>query len=136
MSRPPTDREILQKIHARYLDEFGGFKRDRSESERSSKIYVPIDCAVIAEDLNVDPDIVFGRLYYHLDKKYGYTQENGAKVHLFTLAVGKDKNAVNFPLLSAVLAELDQSWFRFTVPLVISGIALLLSVVSLVCGGS
>lgn len=136
MPRPPTDREILQKIHNRYLKGFGEFKRDGTEPERSSKIYVPIDCAVIAKDLGVDPDIVFGRLYYHLDKKYGYTQDNGAKVHLFTLAVGKDRNAVNFPMLSAVLAELHQSWFRFTVPLAISGIALVLSVISLVCGGS
>lgn len=136
MPRPPTDREILQKIHARYLNDFGGFKRDGTEPERSSKIYVPIDCEAIAKDLKVDPDIIFGRLYYHLDKKYGYAKEGGAKVHLFTPVIGKDKNAVNFPLLSAVLAELHQSWFRFTAPLVVSGVALVLSVVSLVCGGS
>lgn len=136
MPRPPTDREILQKIHTRYLKGFGDFKCDSTEPERSSKIYVPIDCSVIAQDLGVDPDIVFGRLYYHLNKKYGYTQDNGTKAHLFAPVVGKDRNAVNFPMLSAVLAELHQSWFRFTVPLVISGIALVLSVVSLVCGGS
>ena len=133
MPRPPTDREILQKIHDRYLDQFGQFERDNIGNERSSKIYVPIDCAAIAKDLRVDPDIVFGRLYYHLDKKYGYTQDNGAKVHLFTMAIGKDRHAVNFPMLSAVLAELQQSWFRFTAPLVISGIALVISVISLVC---
>jgi len=134
--RPPTDREILQKINDRYLAKFGQFERDNLENERSSKIYVPIDCAAIANDLKVDTDIVFGRLYYHLDKKYGYTQDNGAKVHLFTMAVGKDRHAVNFPMLSAVLAELQQSWFRFTAPLVISSIALVISVISLVCTGS
>ena len=133
MPRPPTDREILKKIHDRYLDKFGQFESDNPENERSAKIYVPIDCTTIAKDLGVDPDIVFGRLYYHLDKKYGYTQDNGAKVHLFTMAVGKDRNAVNFPMLSAVLAELQQSWFRFTAPLIISGIALVISVISLVC---
>lgn len=133
MPRPPTDREILQKIHDRYLEQFGQFESENPENERSSKIYVPIDCSAISKDLRVDPDIVFGRLYYHLDKKYGYTQDNGAKVHLFTKAIGEDRHAVNFPMLSAVLAELQQSWFRFTAPLVISGIALAVSVISLVC---
>lgn len=130
--RPPTDREILQKIHDRYIDQFGQFECGNPENERSSKIYVPIDCSAIARELRVDPDIVFGRLYYHLDKKYGYTQDNGAKVHLFTMAVGEDLHAVHFPMLSAVLAEVQQSWFRFTAPLVISGVALVVSVVSLV----
>ena len=133
MRRPPTDREILQKIHDRYLVKFGGFNREHPECERDSKVYVPIDCEAIATELGVDPDIVFGRLYYHLDKKYGYTQENGAKVHLFSLKVGKDKHAVNFPLLSAILAELHQSWFRFTAPLVISGIALVISIIGIAC---
>jgi hypothetical protein len=131
MQRPPTDREILQKIHEFYLAKFGHFDRNNPENERSSKIYVPIDCAVIAKELDVDPDIVFGRLYYHLDKKYGYTQDNGARVHLFAMAVGEDRHAVNFPMLSAVLADLQQSWFRFTAPLIISGLALVISIISL-----
>lgn len=136
MQRPPTDREILQKIHDFYLDEFGHFDRNNPENERSSKIYVPIDCVAIANELDVDPNIVFGRLYYHLDKKYGYTQDDGSKVHLFALSVGKDRHAVNFPMLSAVLADLEQSWFRFTAPLVISGIALAISVISLIYKGT
>lgn len=136
MRRPPTDREILQKIHDRYLDKFGRFNKDDPEPERDSKVYVPIDCKALASELGVNPDIVFGRLYYHLDKKYGYTQEDGAKVHLFSLKVGKDKHAVNFPLLSAVLAEIHQSWFRFTAPLVISGIALVISIIGIACNGS
>lgn len=93
MPRPPTDREILQRIHDRYLDKFGQFERGNPNIERPSKIYVPIDCTAIAKDLGVDPDIVFGRLYYHLEKKYGYIQNNGAKVHLFTMAAGKDRHA-------------------------------------------
>ena len=133
MNRPPTDREILRKIHGRYLSEFGGFGQGNPAEELQSKIYVPIDCKAIAEDLRVDPDIVFGRLYYHLDKKYGYTQEDGSKVHLFAYAVGSDRNAVHFPMLSSVLAELEQSWFRFTAPLVISSLALIVSFLSLAC---
>jgi len=133
MKRPPTDREILKRIHKRYYQEFGAFDRSNPKPERETKIYVPIDCEVIAKDLRVDPDIIFGRLYYHLDKKYGYTQPDGSKVHLFTLAVGTDRHAVNFPLLSAVLAELEQSWIRFIVPLLISLFALLIAVLSFIC---
>lgn len=136
MIRPPTDREILKRIHDRYICEFGGFNKNNPQSDRDSKIYVPIDCKAIAKELGVDPDIVFGRLYYHLDKKYGYTQEDGSKVHLFSLVAGKDRHAVNFPLLSAVLAELQQTWFRFTAPLVISSLALVISFISIACNGS
>lgn len=135
MKRPPTDRKILGTIHKRYYDQFGRFGKGDPASERESKIYVPIDCKLIADDLGVDPDIVFGHLYYHLDKKYGYSQQDGAKVHLFALEVGKDRHAVNFPLLSAVLAELEQSWVQFTIPLVISALALIISIIGLACGG-
>lgn len=136
MKRPPTDREILRKIHKRYYDQFSAFKRGDPNAVRETKIYVPIDCEAIAKDLDVDPDIVFGRLYYHLEKKYGYVQQDGSKVHLFAFAVGKDRHAVHFPLLSAVLADLEQSWFRFTVPLIISALAFVISIISLLCKGS
>jgi len=134
--RPPTDREILKKIHNRYLREFGDFDMEAEQPARESKIYVPIDCRVIASDLKVDPDIVFGRLYYHLNKRYSYSQDDGAKVELFAFKVGSDKHAVNFPLLSAVLAELHQSWFRFMAPLVLSAAAFIFSILSLACNGS
>ena len=32
---------------------------------------VPIDIPGIAARFGVDPDSIFGRLYYHLDPKYG-----------------------------------------------------------------
>ena len=133
MRRPPTDREIQRRIHKKYYENFGKFDREKPEPERSSKIYVPIDCEAIAKDLGVDPDIVFGRLYYHLDKKYGYINPDGSRVHLFAFAVGKDRHAVNFPLLSAVLAESEESWFRFTAPFIVSGFALLVSILASSC---
>lgn len=136
MKRPPTDRKILRMIHERYYEQFCRFDKGDPASERESKIYVPIDCMVVADDLGVDSDIVFGRLYYHLDKKYGYSQQDGSKVHLFAFEVGKDRHAVNFPLLSAVLAELEQSWFQFIVPLVFSALALIISIIGFARGGS
>lgn len=126
MKKPPTDREILKKIHDNYYNDFCAF--DKGEPVRDSKVYVPIDCQKIANELDVDPDIIFGRLYYHLEKKHGYTQDGGAKVHLFALQTGKDRHTVNFPLLSAIVAEHDTSWFRFNLPIIISVIALVASI--------
>jgi hypothetical protein len=76
---------------------------------RSSKIMVPIDSPGIAARFGVDPDSIFGRLYYHLDPKYGepVVPDRPMKV-LFAPRAGDDKNCVNFPLLEAVLAGLWQ----------------------------
>lgn len=125
MRKPPTDREILKVIHDHYYKTFVSF--GISDESRASKIYVPIDCEYLANKLKVDPDIVFGRLYYHLDKKYGYQQPDGSKVHLFAMQIGRDRHAVHFPLLSAVLAEQNNNWFQFYAPLLISIFALTIS---------
>ena len=130
MTKNVTDRIILKKIFDTYYSDFCLF--DEKSSTRKSKIYVPIDARSIAKKLGIDPEIVFGRLYYHLDKKYGYEQKDGSLVSLFALEVGGDRHAVNFPLLSAVLAELEQSYYRFTLPLILSALALTISIVGFV----
>ena len=84
----PTDKQILEVIYNKYYDNFSLFSKDNSL--RETKIYVPIDLEKIANELKVDNDIIFGRLYYHLNKKYGYINENGSKVHFFTPKCGKD----------------------------------------------
>ncbi|BBO66099.1 hypothetical protein DSCA_00290 [Desulfosarcina alkanivorans] len=122
MVKIPTDRKILKVIHGLYYKEFCSFDKDKHS--RKTKIFVPIDCSAIARKLKVDDDIIFGRLYYHLDKKFRYKQDDGSNVHLFAVEVGGDKNAINFPLLSAVVADLQQSYFRYNLPLIISIVAL------------
>ena len=125
-----TDRKLLRKIHNKYYDEFCIY--DKDESSRSSKMYVPIDCEEIAKEFKIDPDIIFGRLYYHLDKKYGYEDEGGARVHLFSMWVGTDRHVVHFPLLSAVLAGMEESNMRFWLPITLSSIALVISITSFI----
>ena len=62
----------------------------------------------ITKGFGVDPDTVFGRLYYYLEKKHGYRQNDGSAVHLFALAVGGDRNCINFPYAESILAELRE----------------------------
>lgn len=126
--RLPSDTQLLNCIFNKYKDSFLRFEIEKS---RSSKIYVPIDCRAVANDLNTDPDIVFGRLYYHLEKKYGYEQSDGSKVHLFALKVGNDPKCINFPLLASVLAGLQQDSRRHFVAQGIALGALIVSVISL-----
>jgi hypothetical protein len=120
LKRLPTDIEILNEVYERYYDVFAQYvanarttdaeARTTEDEARDSKIYVPIDIAAIASGLRVDGDIVFGRLYYYLEERYGYTKEDGSRVHFFALRAGKDRHCVNFPLLGSVLADLrDQA---------------------------
>jgi len=127
-----TDRLLLKKIYDLYYQDF--CKRQGKSDDSSGKIYIPIDCNLIAEQLKINPQIVFGRLYYSLDKKYRYKQENGSSVSLFSLKVGKEQHCIHFPMLSAVLAELEQSYYRFTIPIGISLFALAFSILGFVTG--
>ncbi len=127
MKRTPTDLELLNAIHERYYDDYAGL----SEEERL-KIYFPIDCAAIAKRLRVDNNIVFGRLYYHLQHKYGYTQDDGSKVAFFTRKAGEHKDCVNFPLLASVLAALRSENRKFNITTVIAVFALIISSLALV----
>lgn len=123
-----TDRFLLKTIFESYYNDFCDF--DESNKSRSTKNYVPIDLEKLSKELGMEPDLVFGRLYYHLEKKYGYSQSDGGNVHLFAMRVGGDHHVINFPMLSAVLAEMDQSYFRYIVPLGLSTVALVISVLS------
>ncbi|MCU1307050.1 MAG: hypothetical protein JWN45_1745, partial [Acidobacteriaceae bacterium] len=99
---------------------------------RDSKIYVPVDLVSIATKCSVDPDIIFGRLYFHLNKKHGYKNDDGSLVHLFTLKAGKDKHCVNFPLLASLLAELQHENKKFVLATTLAITSLALSILSIV----
>lgn len=103
MNKLPTDLAIFECIYAMYRETFVSYKK--GESIRSSKIYVPIDVDAVAERLQTDPYELFGRLYHHIDHKHHYEHDDGSHVHLFALAAGEDRHCINFPYLSAVLAE-------------------------------
>jgi len=129
MNRLPTDRQILLKIYKQYFKTFEQFSKEKAD--RDTKIYVPIDIKQISKEFGLDPDIVFGRLYYHLDKKYGYEQSDGTKVCLFSPVVGKDRNAVNFPLVSAILSDMQEEKKKYMISIILSIIALTVSFLSI-----
>jgi len=127
--RPPTDLEILEEIYKRYYSTFISFSQEKPN--RSAKIYVPIDIEAIAKHFSVDPDIVFGRLYYHLEQKYGFANPDGSKVHFFALQAGTDKHSVQFPLLAAVIASLREERNKHLVSTWVSIAAIIISIISL-----
>jgi hypothetical protein len=107
VTRPPTDFELLRAIYERHRDEYATFVKG-AEGSRASKIAVPIDIPAIADELEVDVDSVFGRLYYHLDPLYEQRNEDGSRKAFFMPWAGPNRNCINFPLLEAVLAGLWQ----------------------------
>jgi len=130
MNKLPTDLEILEHIYKTYSDDFQRYPIE--EKDRSALIYVPIDVTQIAESLQSNPQIMFGRLYYHLDQKYRYTQDDGSKVHLFAFKVEKDHHCINYPYLAAIVSERKTEHKRNLLALSLSILSLTIAVVSLI----
>ena len=72
----------------------------------------PIDIAKLASRLKTEGDIVFARLYYHFEEKFGYTRDDGTHVYFFanSITIGPDReiHCINFPYMCAALAELRE----------------------------
>jgi len=131
----PTDLKILETIYDRYYSTFEAFDNN-TQPTRTAKVYVPIDVDEIGKALQVDGDIVFGRLYYHLNSKYGYSNSDGSKVIFFALEVGagehKDKHCIQFPLMASVLSELKVEQNKFKLNTVLSIVSLVVSVAAVI----
>jgi hypothetical protein len=128
MRRPPTDLEILEEIYRRYYPVFVDPRR--LEKNPHGKIHVPIDLAAIAAHFGTDLDIIFGRLYYHLNAKHSFDQD-GSRVDLFCLQVGGERHCIQFPLLASLAADLRDQRNQYLWTLWLSIIATVLSVLAL-----
>ena len=122
--KSPTDLAIVRWIYNRYYSEFVSYEND--PNGRKTKIYVPIDVDEIGDRFSVDGDIIFGRLYYHLNPKYGYTNPDGSKVQVFAPSIG-----IQFPLLAAILADLSEDRNRYRTATLIALFSLAVSFVSI-----
>lgn len=130
MSKIPTDLKILRIIYDRYYDNFQAYSDENQI--RSSKIFVPIDIGEIAKSLKVDGDIVFGRLYYHLNEKFSYKRDDGSKVEFFTLRAGADRHCINFPYLASVLADLEDKNRKYLTTTLIAVLSIIIAILSLI----
>lgn len=129
MRRLPTDLEIFECIYADYAGAFRNFSKEAPT--RSSMVYVPIDLPAIATKLRTDVHELFGRLYYHLDHKHRYKNDNESVCHLFAFSVGTDRHCINYPYLAAILSEHRLEDSRRKWSLRISAIALVVSLATL-----
>lgn len=127
----PTDLQVLDAIYNEYYEEFSNFQKGE-ENGRQTKVYMPIDCKLIAAKLDVDSDIVFGRLYNHMNKMHSYVNDDKTKVPLFSLQIGSDHKCVHFPMLASVLAGLQEENSKFKTTVWISSFAIVVSITSLI----
>ena len=130
MAKLPTDRQILRQIYRTYESSYPGAKS--KDGRGGNDPYVAIDVEAIARHLECNPELLFGRLYYHLDQKYRYKQDNGALVPLFYLQLGDKRHAIHYPYLAAILAGLEHEHRRNAWALGVSLFALMLSIASIV----
>lgn len=130
MNKLPTDREVLRSIYELYENSYPGIPQDGVRGVNDP--YVPIDLRLVAKKLNLKPELVFGRLYYHLDAKHRYKQSDGVSVPLFGLNIQGKGHSVNFPYLASILAGHDQEYRKQFWSIAFSALALVLSIASLI----
>lgn len=93
MRKLPTDLQILDAIYEMYFDEYASFTDD-GPSKRLSKVYVPLDIEKVAAKLATEGDIVFGRLYYVMDRKYAYKDDSDGSLVPFFAAHSLSRNFI------------------------------------------
>ncbi|HEX9715576.1 MAG TPA: hypothetical protein VGA28_07790 [Desulfurivibrionaceae bacterium] len=125
----PSDLQILSEIYKNHQQEF--YKYSESNVKKDSNIYTPIDIPKIATHFKTTNNIIFGRLYYSMERKYGYTKEDGSKVCLFTPVCGQEKNCVNLPILISVISGLQQELSNLQKSFMVSFIGVIIALLSL-----
>lgn len=126
--RPPTDFELLRAIYERHDPTF-----EANSATRETRVYQPIDIPALADQLDVNEDMIFGRLYHDLDQKYVERAEPGrARKAFFAPKAGSEANCVNWPLMVGVLARLWEERRRNFLTLGVATASVLLSVAALV----
>jgi len=128
MSRIPTDLEIMEELYERYFESFRKYATE--DPDRIARIRVPINVQEVAEACGVEEDMIFGRIFYHFNKKYSYKDEKG-NVTTFFITDKFEGLSVNFPIVASVLADLRTEKRKTDNFLFISSSALAMSVIAL-----
>lgn len=128
----PTDLQILKEIYKNHKHEFCTYSEDGTKTD--SNIYIPIDIPKVAEKFKTTNNIIFGRLYYGMNHKYGYEKienEQKVKVLIFAPVCGELKNAINLPMLISVVAGLEEQLSMFIRTIIVSIGGVLIALASL-----
>ena len=125
MAAIPTDERMLGVIYKHYLDDF------IRQSDGGSTVWVPLDLDMLSKKLKCNKQLLYGRLYYHMNGAYGSMTGNGEKVAFFYEMLGPQKNVVNFPLMTSVLADLKEDKKRFIISTRVAALSLLVSLASI-----
>lgn len=134
MKNIPSDFELLKEIYLRYYEQFTSF--NRKDRDRQTKTFVPIDIEAIAKHFKTDEEIIFGRLYLHLDRKYGYKNENDTTTPFFSkIGPNQEKNVINFPHLASVIAGLREERNRHNIAIYLSIAAFTVSLLTFALNG-
>lgn len=128
MKKIPTDFEIINEIYNRYENTFHSYSTE--DPDKITRVRVPIDIERIAKACGVSEDMVFGRIYYHFNKKYSYRDEDGKLITFFASAKF-DGLSVNFPMVASVLADLKMEQKNFKAVNALSISSIILSVIAL-----
>ena len=128
MYRIPTDLEIMEELYERYFESFRKYATE--DPDRIARIRVPINVQEVAEACGVEEDMIFGRIFYHFNKKYSYKDEKG-NVTTFFITDKFEGLSVNFPIVASVLADLRTEKRKIDNFLFISSAALALSIIAL-----
>lgn len=129
MDKLLTNLQILEKIYSMCRGRF--LSASEAHPERDHVNYIPIDIRALAVELRTNRHELFGRLYFHLDKKYQYQKSDGSFVHLFALSVGDKRHCINFPYLSAILSEHRSEYRRNLVSVSLSILSLIIALSAL-----
>ncbi len=130
MNTLPSDLDILNAIYEHYFPKFVESNNKFSDDDdRVAGAFMQIDVAEIANQLDADPNIVFGRLYYYLEKKYGNKDEH---LSLFALKVGGRPHCVNMLYLTSIVSELRREYGRYWWTMAFTAISVAISAISLV----
>jgi len=125
----PTDETLLATIYKRHLNDFSDWSEENKT--RVTKIWVPIDIEALGKRFRCDPDLIFGRLYYHMNEKYASSTGDGQDVNFFNMRLANDRHVVNFPLLTSVLADLQDNRKRFIISTRVAALSLVVSAISI-----
>lgn len=120
-----TDLQLLETIQSEYADAYLERIKNKPDNPNNSMVYLAIDLDKIAKKLGLpNGELVFQRLYRHLEKKYGYKNPDGTQCAFFTPVAGQEKNCVSFAQLCAIVASLkvEQKDLRITRWIAIAGL--------------